>query len=358
MLARLRVRSARNFPSLSIASSPSVMLSRPCVSAQERLAAVRCPFHRPPELARRIAGQHVLGVEKRLHPEAAADIGRDDAEFRRLGVEDRADQVLDQPAALRVGIQRPAAGGGIVVGDRGARLHGCDDDAVVHHGQPGDVRRRGEQRIGRRLVADPPVERDVVRALGPDQRRTGSGRRRQIVIGGLRCRSRPRSVPRHRAPPAAVSATMNATGSPTWRTAPSASARCGGFAMSDPSRFCTGAAQGNGADAIGVQIRRGIDRLDPRDRSSPLPCRSRRASPPRAGCAAQFRAACPAARYRRCSGRRPSTGADPPRGGLTGRGRTLVMDAVSGARLWFDGRSMHAPDVKGQEGCRIVACAF
>ena len=31
---------------------------------QERLAALRCPLHRPPQLARRIAGQHMFGVEE------------------------------------------------------------------------------------------------------------------------------------------------------------------------------------------------------------------------------------------------------------------------------------------------------
>jgi hypothetical protein len=34
------------------------------------------------------------------------------------------------------------------------------------------------------------------------------------------------------------------------------------------------------------------------------------------------------------------------------------MDAVSRARLWLDRGSMHALDVKGQEGWKIVACAF
>jgi hypothetical protein len=45
----------------------------------------------------------------------------------------------------------------------------------------------------------------------------------------------------------AVSAITNATGSPTWRIAPSAKAGCGGLAMFEPSRFCTGAAHGIGA---------------------------------------------------------------------------------------------------------------
>ena len=109
--------------------------------------------------------------------------------------------ISQPPCVLAYSVQRPVRG--IVVGDRGARLHRCDDDAVVHDGQPRDVRGRGEQRIGRRLVADPPVERDVVRHVRPDQRRARLGRRGEIGDGGLRCRSRPRSVPRRRAPPSA-----------------------------------------------------------------------------------------------------------------------------------------------------------
>jgi hypothetical protein len=37
---------------------------------------------------------------------------------------------------------------------------------------------------------------------------------------------------------------MKATGSPTWRTAPSASTGCGGIAISEPSRFLKLTAQG------------------------------------------------------------------------------------------------------------------
>ena len=109
-----------------------VTLSRPCVSHEERLAPFRGPLHRTAELARGVAGQDVLGVEEQLHAEAAADIGRDDAELARYRCRNSgADQVLDQPAALRVGVQRPAPGRGVVFRERGARLHRGDDDAVV-----------------------------------------------------------------------------------------------------------------------------------------------------------------------------------------------------------------------------------
>jgi len=40
----------------------------------ERLTAFRRPFHRQPELARGVAGQHVLRIEEQFHPEAVADV--------------------------------------------------------------------------------------------------------------------------------------------------------------------------------------------------------------------------------------------------------------------------------------------
>ena len=52
--------------------------------AEERLATIRCPLHRSTELARSVTGQHVLGVEERLHAKAAADVRRDDAEILRV----------------------------------------------------------------------------------------------------------------------------------------------------------------------------------------------------------------------------------------------------------------------------------
>ena len=91
--------------------------------------------------------------------------------------------ISQPPCVLAYSVQRPEAR--IEVGDRGARLHRCDDDAVVHDGQPRDVRGRGEQRIGRRLVADLPVEHDVVRHIGPHQRRARIGRRGDIGDGRL-----------------------------------------------------------------------------------------------------------------------------------------------------------------------------
>jgi hypothetical protein len=141
--------------------------------ADERLRPLGSPFHRMAELARRVAGQHVLGIEEQLHAEAAADIGGDDAKPVRFDPEYAVDQPLHEPAALGVGVERPAPGRGIVIGHSRACLHGRDDDSIVHHRQSGDMGRLGEQRVGGRLVTDSPVEDLVAGQVGPDLRCPG-----------------------------------------------------------------------------------------------------------------------------------------------------------------------------------------
>ena len=105
--------------------------------------------------------------------------------FVGFGLEHRSQQVLDQPSALRVGIQCPAIGGRVIVRDRRARLHGGDDNPVVHNRQARDVRGRGKQGIGRRLVADAPIERDILLDVGPDEWRVGIDDVSHVGDGGL-----------------------------------------------------------------------------------------------------------------------------------------------------------------------------
>ena len=54
---------------------------------------------------------------------------------------------------------------GIPLGDRGARLHRVADEPVVDQLELGDVRRLGEGRVDRAVVAVVPVIGDVARAL-------------------------------------------------------------------------------------------------------------------------------------------------------------------------------------------------
>ena len=115
---------------------------------QERLAALAGPLHRTAQLAGGVAGQRVLGVQEQLHAEAAAHVGRDDAEPVLGHVEHGAGQhAFDAPAALGVGVQGPAPARRVVLGDGGAGLHAGDDDAVVDHRQARDVRSLAEQLV-------------------------------------------------------------------------------------------------------------------------------------------------------------------------------------------------------------------
>ena len=136
---------------------------------EKGFGAVGGPFHGSAKFAGGEAGQHMLGIEEQLHAEAAADIGCQDAKAISLDAEDGLDQVLHQPAALGVGVERPAAGSEIVVSDSGACLHRGDDDAIVDHAQLRHVRGLGEERVGGGLLADVPVKHEVVRRIRPDQ---------------------------------------------------------------------------------------------------------------------------------------------------------------------------------------------
>ena len=135
---------------------------------EEGLAALAGPLHGAAELAGGVADHGVLGVEEELHAEAAADVGGDDADAVEGRLEDDGGQhLLDAPAALGVGGQRPLGGGRVVGGGGGAGLHAVDDDAVVHDRQAGDVRGLGEEGVDAGLVAGFPVEADVLRHVRP-----------------------------------------------------------------------------------------------------------------------------------------------------------------------------------------------
>src|SRR3546814_11484790 len=87
---------------------------------------------------------------------------------RRLDTEDLRQHVLLYPDALGRHIKREAAGGGVESGQRDARLHRGDDDAVVLDGDLHDLGGRSEQRVGFFLVADLPVERTEERRVGKE----------------------------------------------------------------------------------------------------------------------------------------------------------------------------------------------
>ena len=91
---------------------------------QERLGAVGGPFDRAVDLLGRPDADRLLGVDEDLRAEAAADVGRDDAQLvlGRDADEGRQHEPRDMRVLARR-VERQRVGAGIVVADRRARLH-------------------------------------------------------------------------------------------------------------------------------------------------------------------------------------------------------------------------------------------
>ena len=169
----------------------------------QALRAVLHPLHRAPRHHRRDDRADVARVNGHLGAEAAAQVGRNDA-----------DLVLGYPAHQRehgaVGVRRLAgrpqgelAADRLEVGHRAARLKRRGVRARVHHVAADHHVRRGEHRVGGRLVPGRPVEDTVAaRQVLADQGRTGVERRRRVdqrwqrlVVDGDQLQGVPRRVP-------------------------------------------------------------------------------------------------------------------------------------------------------------------
>ena len=128
-------------------------------------------------------GRHLDG-EIPFDPEAAADIGRDDADFM-LGDMQRVDR---EPAPqivrlLRGRMERVAVACGVVVAQIGARLDRIGRQAVVVEAELHDLRRRGHRRLGLAAVPALDLEHEIAAELCVHQRRA---RRDGVARGGDR----------------------------------------------------------------------------------------------------------------------------------------------------------------------------
>ena len=123
---------------------------------EEAFAALGGPLDRTAANALRGPdANNFLRINRDLRAEAAAHVGRDDAQLV-LGCQ--AVEGRDhQPGHMRVlagGIERVGFRAGVIGTDRGAGLHGIGNEAVVDKIELRNVRGILESGIGRRLIAD------------------------------------------------------------------------------------------------------------------------------------------------------------------------------------------------------------
>ena len=143
---------------------------RPAVGvALEGIAALAGPLDRAAEGAGGVEHQRIFGIGPDLHAEAAADVAGHDPNLRGLHPQHLGEHGAHAGDALAAGVEMHHAV--LEPPDRGADLHRGGGDAVLDDGQPRDVRRARERRVGRGRVAGVPVEHRVRRRVGPDLRR-------------------------------------------------------------------------------------------------------------------------------------------------------------------------------------------
>ena len=146
------------------------------IIAEKGFRARRGEFHRPADLFR--GPQHETEFDEGAvaGAEIAADVGRKHAQVLRRDAEHLNELALLPHRAAGAGIERIAAGRGVVVAERGARLERHAGDAadmkiLRHH-----MRGARERLVGRLDIAEHGLHRDVVRHLVPQHRRAGPHR--------------------------------------------------------------------------------------------------------------------------------------------------------------------------------------
>ena len=150
------------------------------------------PPHRALQAARCPQQQDPLGIEKVLHPEATADIGRVELDALGRNLEDELGELAAdamQPLPRQFEVHR--VGGGIVARDPRARFERHDDDTIVRHIDLDDVRGVLHRRGDGGMVAAPHMIDEIARRLVPQGRRAlcqcgaAIDDRRQWLVGDL-----------------------------------------------------------------------------------------------------------------------------------------------------------------------------
>ena len=108
------------------------------------LAPVLLPFHRAPKLHGGGRDHRLLGVERRLGAEAAADERRDHADRFEVALEQVGERAAAEVRRLRRRPHREHVGGGVVAGEHGAALERHGAAAMEEHLLLEHVRRARE----------------------------------------------------------------------------------------------------------------------------------------------------------------------------------------------------------------------
>ena len=117
----------------------------------------------------------MFGIGRLLHAEGAADPAGQHAHLVAPDAEDRGEVVAEPEDALGADMERPMLALGVVLGDRGARLHRIDDDAVVAQLEPRHMGRFGKGGRDLLAVAIVEIEPDIPRHIVIEERRAGRG---------------------------------------------------------------------------------------------------------------------------------------------------------------------------------------
>ena len=152
----------------------------------EAARALVGPFDRAAERARRVQDAEIFGIGRLLHAERTADAVGQDAHLVAPDAEHLGDVVAEAEHPLAADMQGPMAALGVVIGDRRARLHRVDDDAVVAQFEAGDVGRAGKGGGDLVAVAVVEIEPDISRHVVVKKR--GGGGRRLARLGHRRQR--------------------------------------------------------------------------------------------------------------------------------------------------------------------------
>ena len=152
----------------------------------EAARALVGPFDRAAQFARRVQDAVIFAIGRLLHAKRAADPVGQDAQLVAADAEHLGDVVAKAEHPLAADIEGPVPALGVVAGDRRARLHRVDDDAVVAQHQAGDMGGAGKGGGDLVAVAIVEIEPDIGRDLVVEQR--GIGRRRGARGGHRRQR--------------------------------------------------------------------------------------------------------------------------------------------------------------------------